>query len=191
MTLSLLVVIFWLTFFIYWAVSAIGIKQNIGGNGSLIKGFGGRILLVILLLIIFDLPQFSGFWVAANHWAFFHNEEVRIIGIILTAAGIAIAIWARRHLGRNWSGRPTMKVGHELVTSGPYRFVRHPIYTGMLAALLGTVFAVGPTWLIVFIVFSYVFIWRIGVEERYMTELFPDQYPAYRARTRALIPFVW
>jgi protein-S-isoprenylcysteine O-methyltransferase Ste14 len=193
MTLSLLIAIFWLIFWIYWIVSAVGVKQNVKGKGSWSFGgwLGSRLLFIVIIVAILNLPQFSGWWAWANGWAIFQSEAVRSIGVVLTAAGISFAIWARRHLGRNWSGTPRMKVGHELVTSGPYRFVRHPIYTGMLAALFGSALAVGFAWLVIFIIVTVVFVRRIGVEEKYMMQLFPDQYPAYRARTKALVPFIW
>ena len=116
---------------------------------------------------------------------------VQLIGVILCAAGIAIAIWARVYLGRNWSGTPSIKEGHELVTSGPYRFVRHPIYTGMILAFLGSALVAGIIWSVVFLFFTINFLYRIPVEERYMTQLFPDQYPEYKKKTRALVPFIW
>jgi protein-S-isoprenylcysteine O-methyltransferase len=113
------------------------------------------------------------------------------IAAILSVAGIAFAIWARFHLGRNWSGVPTKKENHELVTSGPYRWVRHPIYSGVLlaafgSALTGTIFGIG-----VFLVASIIFFFRIDKEEKIMLELFPNEYPAYQAMTKRLIPFVW
>ncbi len=84
-----------------------------------------------------------------------------------------------------------MKIDHELVTSGPYQYVRHPIYTGVLTALFGSGLVNGPFWMVVFVTGALVFAWRIRLEESYMMELFPDQYPEYRARTKALIPAVW
>lgn len=191
MTLTLLVIIFWIIFFIYWIISAVDVKQNVKGTGSFGGWLGGRIIFAVIVILILNLPQFSGLWAWADGWAIFQNEILRVTGVILVAVGIAFAIWARRHLGRNWSGTPRMKVGHELVISGPYRFVRHPIYTGMLLGLFGSALAAGPVWLVAFIIFGIVFIRRIGIEEKYMMQLFPDQYPAYRARTKALIPFVW
>lgn len=116
---------------------------------------------------------------------------VQILGVILCVLGLAFAIWARRDLGRNWSGTPSMKEDHELVTSGPYRFVRHPIYTGMILALFGSVLASGIIWLVIFIIFCINFLYQLPVEEKYMMQLFPNEYPEYKKRTKALIPFVW
>lgn len=185
--LNTLVVIFWLIFLLYWAVSAVGVKKRVPGKGSRKAWVLSRIVLILTLVALYKLRIFSPLW----HSDFFTNGAVRIAGVLLTALGIAFAVWARRHLGRNWSGLATIKIDHELVTSGPYRFVRHPIYTGILVALFGSGLVNGPFWMVVVVAAAFVFAWRIRVEEMYMMELFPDQYPAYRARTKALIPAVW
>ena len=105
--------------------------------------------------------------------------------------GVLFAIWARLHLGRNWSPAPAIKDRHDLVTSGPYRWVRHPIYSGVIAAAFGASLTGTFFGMAVFVVASLVFFSRIGREERIMLDLFPDTYPAYRMRTKKLIPFVW
>ncbi|HUC31091.1 MAG TPA: isoprenylcysteine carboxylmethyltransferase family protein [Candidatus Paceibacterota bacterium] len=179
-----LIFLFWLVFILYWLISAIGVKKNIRSR-EWARDAGIRILLIILIII---LLQFSSFW---RFFGYQSTESMQMIGVILCIAGLAFAIWARRHLGRNWSGTPSIKEGHELVTSGPYRFVRHPIYTGILLALIGSALASGVIWLVAFIVFSINFFYRLPVEERYMMQLFPGQYPEYKKRTKALIPFVW
>lgn len=185
------IVFFWLIFVATWALSAIGVKRDITKNRPWWQWFFVRVLFIVALIWLLNLPSFSGFWISANSSPFFANMAVQLIGVILAGAGIAFAIWARFNLGRNWSGSPQMKENHELVTSGPYRYVRHPIYTGMTTALFGSALVGGPAWLITFIVFLIIFILRIPKEEGYMMKLFPDQYPAYRARTKALIPGVW
>jgi protein-S-isoprenylcysteine O-methyltransferase Ste14 len=113
------------------------------------------------------------------------------ISAALTAIGIGFAIWARANLGRNWSSRPAVKEHHELVTTGPYAYVRHPIYSGILLAALGTalissIFGVG-----MFIFVSIAFALRMHKEERIMLELFPEQYPEYQRHTKHLVPFIW
>ena len=189
--LNVMVAIFWLILVLYWAISAVGVKKHVPGKGSWRGWALSRLALALILIAVYRLPMFSQFWHFAYGLTFFNNGAVRIAGAVLTACGITFAVWARRHLGRNWSGRATMKIGHELVTSGPYHFVRHPIYTGVLTALFGSGLVDGPIWMVVFLFGALTFIWRIRVEESYMVELFPDQYPAYRAKTKALIPAVW
>jgi protein-S-isoprenylcysteine O-methyltransferase Ste14 len=112
------------------------------------------------------------------------------IGVALVMAGLAFAIWARVHLGGNWSGTVTVKQGHELIRSGPYAYVRHPIYTGLIAALLGTAIASGTVHAVIglaIIVGS--FLRKLRTEEDFMRETFPGEYERYCAAVPALIPF--
>jgi protein-S-isoprenylcysteine O-methyltransferase Ste14 len=120
------------------------------------------------------------------------NVAVAWIGVALTAAGITFAFWARFTLGRNWSGTVTVKHDHELIVRGPYRIVRHPIYTGFTLAMLGTAVVIGQARGLVavaLIVVAWRFKW--GIEERFMLEEFGDRYADYRKRVRALIPGIW
>jgi len=122
---------------------------------------------------------------------FFQNPTTNFIGVLFCVLGIGFAVWARFHLGREWSSHPTVKEGHQLITSGPYAYVRHPIYTGILLAVLGSALATGIYWIIYFLIILIVFLRRVKIEEQLMTKMFPDQYPKYKARTKALIPFIW
>ena len=113
-------------------------------------------------------------------------------GFVLTVAGCLFAIWARISLGANWSGRATVKSGHELIVSGPYSMARHPIYTGLLLAAAGTALAAGEWRCILGIVLVMLaFAIKISQEERLMVETFPHAYPEYRERVKALIPGVF
>ena len=85
----------------------------------------------------------------------------------------------------------TRKQDPELVTSGPYRLVRHPIYTGILVAGIGTAVALSWSWLIAVALAGVYFIYSAIVEERYLAEQFPDTYPAYRRSTKMLLPFIF
>jgi protein-S-isoprenylcysteine O-methyltransferase Ste14 len=112
------------------------------------------------------------------------------LGVALVIAGLAFAIWARVHLGGNWSGTVTIKQGHELIRSGPYAYVRHPIYTGLLAALFGTTVASGTVHAALGLAIIAVALWRKSrIEEGFMREIFPDAYPRYSAEVPALLPF--
>jgi protein-S-isoprenylcysteine O-methyltransferase Ste14 len=109
----------------------------------------------------------------------------------VTTIGCAFAIWARLALGTNWSGRVTVKEGHELITSGPYAIARHPIYTGLLLAVAGTVLAVGEWRGVAALALVLIaFLVKIGQEEQLMMQTFPEAYPAYKQRVKALIPGV-
>jgi protein-S-isoprenylcysteine O-methyltransferase len=119
------------------------------------------------------------------------NDMTGAIGCILCASGIAFAIWARYMLGENWSGNVTLKKGHELIRSGPYSIVRHPIYTGALIGLLGSACVTGELKGFISIVVCFIGFWhKLRMEEDFMMEEFPDQYPAYRASVKMLIPFI-
>jgi protein-S-isoprenylcysteine O-methyltransferase Ste14 len=109
----------------------------------------------------------------------------------LTIAGCLFAIWARITLGANWSGRATVKAGHELITAGPYALARHPIYTGLLTACIGTAIGYGERRCLVGLLLIVLgFVIKMGQEERLMLETFPDAYAAYRRRVKALVPGV-
>jgi protein-S-isoprenylcysteine O-methyltransferase Ste14 len=118
-------------------------------------------------------------------------EIVAWAGVVLCVAGLSFCIWARAILGRNWSGTVTLKEGHELIERGPYRLVRHPIYTGLLAMFLGTVVVLGHVAGIAGLVLVFVSFWiKLRDEERIMLKQFPDQYAAYQQRVKRIIPFV-
>jgi len=113
-----------------------------------------------------------------------------IAGTVAFACGIGVAVCARIFLGRNWGMPMTQKAEPELVTRGPYRVVRHPIYAGILLALLGTSLATNLYWLVAFVLCAAYFVHSARAEERVLTKSFPAAYPPYRARTKMLIPFV-
>ncbi len=111
--------------------------------------------------------------------------------VTLIALGLVFAIWARHALGGNWSGSVTVKEGHELVQDGPYRWVRHPIYTGVLVMILGTGLAAGRVHGLLAFPIALAALWlKSRMEERWMAAQFADRYATYRSRTWALIPFV-
>ena len=105
--------------------------------------------------------------------------------------GLGFAIWARLHIGRNWGTPMTQKDEPELVTSGPYHLVRHPIYSGILVAGVGTAVALSWLGLIAVVLAGLYFVYSATVEERYLTEQFPDAYPAYKRSTKMLLPFIF
>jgi protein-S-isoprenylcysteine O-methyltransferase Ste14 len=121
-------------------------------------------------------------------------ETTAALGIAtaaLVAAGFAFCVWARVTLGRNWSGEVTFKEDHELIETGPYALVRHPIYTGLIAMALGTALNYGRAFgFVVFAAVCAALWWKARVEERVMSRHFPDTYPGYKARVHAIIPFV-
>ncbi|HEV3053300.1 MAG TPA: isoprenylcysteine carboxylmethyltransferase family protein, partial [Solirubrobacteraceae bacterium] len=136
-------------------------------------------LAVVLLLRVF-----------ARNGLALNTLAVGVVGAALFASGLAIAIWARVYLGSNWGMPMTQRAEPELVTSGPYRFVRHPIYSGLLLAILGTALATSLVGLVAVVVLGAYFYFSGSVEERNLTATFPTAYPEYQRRTKMLIPFV-
>jgi protein-S-isoprenylcysteine O-methyltransferase Ste14 len=185
LTFTSAVVALWVAFYSFWLISAIGVKKAARAT-PWGKAAGIRILMVIIVVLIVREPR-------TRHLLLFRSSSLplQLFGLILCVAGLAFAVWARLHLGRNWGIPMSLKEGHELITSGPYRFVRHPIYTGILLALLGSGLADGKMWLLGFFVSCPFFVFSARTEERLMTQRFPDQYPEYKNGTSALIPFVW
>jgi protein-S-isoprenylcysteine O-methyltransferase Ste14 len=119
-----------------------------------------------------------------------HSPVLGVIGAVLFACGLALAIWARIHLGRNWGMPMTQRVEPELVTSGPYRFVRHPIYSGLLLGVVGTALATNFLGLAIAVILCAYFYYAATVEEKNLVVAFPTAYPAYREHTKKLIPFL-
>ncbi len=198
-TYETIIILSWAAFILVWAVSAFNVKRDIrGGYSSIWKQYWLIRIIAAILLIFVALQIITGTAHYTTSNPIFIAQRIFIppifldwVAAALNLFGIAFAIWARYYLGRNWSPRPAVKEDHELVTSGPYRFVRHPIYTGIICAAFGTALTGTIFGLIVFIIASVVFIARIRKEEDIMLELFPDTYPAYQAKTKKLIPFVW
>jgi len=177
-TLKTAIDVAWIVFWMYWLVSAVGVKQGKASRRR-IPVNGVTVVCVILLARVFRGGSLD-----------IHDPLLAAIGAVVFASGIALAIWARVHLGRNWGMPMTQKAEPELVTSGPYRVVRHPIYTGLLLGLLGTALANNLLGLVVVAVLGACFYYSASVEERNLTAAFPAAYPAYRAGTKMLIPFV-
>jgi protein-S-isoprenylcysteine O-methyltransferase Ste14 len=177
-TLRTAIAIAWVIFWIYWLASAFGVKQGRASRRRIpLNGLSA--LAVILLLRVFHGGSLA-----------VHSPLLGAIGAVVFVSGIALAIWARVHLGRNWGMPMSQKAEPELVTSGPYRFVRHPIYSGLLAALLGTALATNLAGLIIVAVLGGYFYYSASVEEKNLIATFPTEYPAYRTHTKMLIPFI-
>jgi protein-S-isoprenylcysteine O-methyltransferase Ste14 len=173
---SILVV--WGLFWIYWLVSAFSAKAGTGSSRYRPPG-------LIIIVVVFILARLFG-----NHTLAVHDLALEIVGVAVFLSGIALAVWARIYLGRNWGMPMTEKAEPELVTSGPYHFIRHPIYSGILLGMLGTALATNIYWLIALALVGAYFIYSATVEEKLMTSNFPTQYPSYKAHTKMLIPFV-
>jgi protein-S-isoprenylcysteine O-methyltransferase Ste14 len=175
----------WLGWGLYWLLSALRNKatQRRESRASRLAH-----LLPLALggtLIAWQFPP----WRALGWRLWPPSPAACWIGVALVIAGLGFAIWARVHLGRNWSGTVTIKQGHELIRSGPYAYVRHPIYTGLLAALLGTTLASDTVHAAIGLaIIAVALVRKSRVEEGFMREIFPDAYSRYSAEVPALIP---
>ena len=177
----------WIIFLLIWVLAATSTKR------SVYREKRAQRLRYSMLLI-------AGYFLLINGRRLSYPLNVRVIpdmegiawaGVVLCVAGLAFCIWARATLGRNWSGTITLKEGHELIERGPYRLVRHPIYTGLITMFLATVVVLGHLAGIIGAVLVFVSFWiKLGEEEKVMLKQFPDQYSAYQQRVKRIIPFV-
>jgi protein-S-isoprenylcysteine O-methyltransferase Ste14 len=172
----------WVAFWIYWLAASVGVKA---GRTRWARFAGFRVAIILILLLLLRLRAFKG------HRAVTTDPWLQGIGLAIFLLGLALAVWARIYLGRNWGMPMSEKADPELVTTGPYSVTRHPIYSGIILALAGTTIAVSLYWLIAVVVLGAYFIYSAVMEERHMAEVFPDAYPRYKQSTKMLIPFIF
>jgi protein-S-isoprenylcysteine O-methyltransferase Ste14 len=171
----------WAAFWIYWLVAAFSMKR---GRVAWSRELGIRAVIAVPAILLIRLGAFRDHGVNSDPW--------RVgLGLVLFAVGLGFAIWARTHMGRNWGTPMSQKNEPELVSSGPYGLVRHPIYSGLLVAGIGTAVALSWAWLIALALVGVYFVYSALVEERDLTEQFPDTYPVYRRSTKMLVPFIF
>lgn len=171
----------WAAFWLYWLVAAFSMKK---GHVPWSRELGIRAAIVVVVILLIRFGAFRDHRLNTDAWR-------AGLGLVLLAAGLGLAVWARVHIGSNWGMPMTQKDEPELVTSGPYRLVRHPIYSGILLAAVGTAIALSWTWLVAAALATIYFVYSATVEERYMAEQFPNSYPAYKHSTKMLVPFVF
>jgi protein-S-isoprenylcysteine O-methyltransferase Ste14 len=177
----------WLVLGAYWAVAAIGVKRSVGGRQRT-KAIALRLGVIVLILLVVRLSPLRH--VLQSVQARIPNGGVTgVVGVVLCALGVGLAIWARAHIDRNWGMPMSQKENPELVMTGPYAFVRHPIYSGILLAMLGSALAATVFWVIPFVLFGSFFVYSARREEAFMTSQFPGEYPAYMKRSHMLLPW--
>ncbi len=176
----------WLAWALYWLSGALGNKPTLRR-----ESLGARLAYYLPLLLGAVLLGWRAMpvgWLAMRLWP--RSPTPYFIGLALLIAGLGFSVWARVHLGRNWSGTVTVKEGHELIRTGPYGLVRHPIYTGLITAVLGTAIVSGTVrGALALLVITASLIVKLRTEEDFMRETFPDEYPRYAHEVPALIPF--
>jgi protein-S-isoprenylcysteine O-methyltransferase Ste14 len=187
--LNILFPAMWIAWAVYWWSPSHSLKATARRESTYSRlSYIAPMLLAVILLFSPTLP------ITFLETRFLPLAQWRVwgaIGVAVNLAGLLFAVWARLHLGRNWSGTITLKQDHELVTSGPYAVVRHPIYTGLLLGFSGVAIARGEWRCILGVVIMALAFWRkLRIEERWMLEQFGDAYRSYRQRVAALIPGV-
>jgi protein-S-isoprenylcysteine O-methyltransferase Ste14 len=177
----------WLIFVIYWFLSSLRLNkmQQREPAGQQI----GRILIgaVAFVFLYSDDPRFGVLnrrFAPERYW-------ILAVGSALTIAGIAFAIWARYHIGRYWSSTVSLRAGHELIRTGPYARIRHPIYTGILLAVVGTALAIGRyRALVAFVIMLLAFTWKSKREEALLAGQFGSAFEEHRRHTGFFLPRV-
>jgi protein-S-isoprenylcysteine O-methyltransferase Ste14 len=181
-------VILFLVFTAYMMLAALVVKKAVKRQSRLTRAVHVVLLVTSFFLVCtqFPLTEFLGLRVVpdSNPWGFF--------GVAVCSLGLTFCFWARRTLGGNWSGTVTLKKGHELIQRGPYRLVRHPMYTGILLALLGAAVTVGQAGNFLGVaLLAAAFRWKTNLEESYMTRHFGRRYSDYSKKVKRLIPYLY
>jgi protein-S-isoprenylcysteine O-methyltransferase Ste14 len=170
----------WAAFWVYWLLASGGAKAS---QSTSTRHWGIRVGVVVAVVLFLHTGP-------VGHVRF-GDPWIEGAGLALFVTGLALAIWARLYLGRNWGMPMTRRVDPDLVTSGPYHRVRHPIYSGMLLALIGTAIAINLVTLLAVVVLGGYFLYSAHSEERFMESCFPESYPQYKRSSKMLIPFVF
>jgi len=175
----------WLIFALYWLAGAFT-AAKVKTRENLLSSLPRNMVLALAGALLFArwfsigplgrrfVPPLPSVWLA---------------GVLLTAAGLGLAFWARYHLGRNWSSQITLKEGHTLICTGPYKYLRHPIYSGILLAVVGTALTVGRYRALLAVVLALLgFWWKARQEDAWLARAFGEQFERQRQRTGRLLP---
>ena len=178
----------WIVFLVYWQIKAANTKTT-----QRLEPVASRVLRVLVFLIAITLLSTA---LIPLPWLYVHLWPVGLwpfwLGAAVTVGGLLFAIWAREHLGRNWSRSVTIKEDHELIRSGPYGVVRHPIYTGILTGFLGTAIALSQVRGVIAFVLVFLVFWaKFRMEEEWMRSEFGESYTTYSNQTAALVPYLF
>jgi protein-S-isoprenylcysteine O-methyltransferase Ste14 len=176
----------WIAFLVYWQIMAIRVKRT-----QQLEPFASRLRRVLMFgagIVLLSFP-FPPAWLNLQLWP--RDRLTFWAGFAITLAGLLFSVWARVHLGRNWSRSVTIKQDHELIVTGPYGLVRHPIYSGLFLAFLGTVLVIAELRAVLgFALIVIPLCIKLRLEEKWMHAQFGTAYQAYSQRVAALVPFV-
>jgi protein-S-isoprenylcysteine O-methyltransferase Ste14 len=176
----------WLNYLVYWGLRSRGVKRALRTEPTMTGRLRALMLWMAILLISFPIPPSLLEWKLCTQ-----NEFTFWSGTLVTVAGLLFSVWARQHLAGNWSQSVTIKENHELITSGPYRLARHPIYTGLLTGFLGTAIVVAELRaMLALALVTLALCMKLRLEEKWMRDEFGEKYVEYARRVAALIPGV-
>jgi protein-S-isoprenylcysteine O-methyltransferase Ste14 len=181
-------VVLWMVLVVVWVVGALRTKRTVQSQSSASQLLYTAILVVGVYLIF--AKQSGIAWL--DRQLFPATVPIALAGLLAVLMGVAFSVWARLMLGGNWSNRVTVKEDHTLVRTGPYRIVRHPIYSGILLGMLGSALQRGGIRCFVGVLICGFSFWlKTRAEERFMVQSFGEQYLQYRHRVKALAPFIF
>jgi protein-S-isoprenylcysteine O-methyltransferase Ste14 len=181
----------WIAFLLYWQIiKAASTKTK---TTQRLEPAASRILRAVAFLLVIVLlatPRIPLPWLYHPLWP--SGIWPFAVGAAVTVAGLLFAVWARQHLGSNWSRSVAIKQGHELITTGPYALVRHPICTGILTGFLGTAIALSQVRGVIAFVLVFLVFWaKLRMEEEWMRSQFGETYATYAHQTAALGPYLF
>jgi protein-S-isoprenylcysteine O-methyltransferase Ste14 len=178
----------WIALIVVWVVGALRTKRTIQSQSSASQLLYTAILIAGVYLIFANQSGIP--WL--DHQLYPVTVPIALVGLLAVLMGVAFSVWARLMLGGNWSNRVTVKENHTLVRTGPYRIVRHPIYSGILLGMLGSALQRGGIRCFVGVLICGFSFWlKTRAEERFMVQSFGEQYLQYRHRVKALAPFIF
>lgn len=173
-----------LIFIGYWIINAKSVKQTrekVGGIGSY-----GHYILIAVAATVMNIKVYP-----LTIQLFPFLNYIGILSIICSVLGLILTLMARRTLAKNWSSSVTFKKDHELITWGVYKYMRHPIYTGILLMLIGTILAIETVGVVAGFIIIFIAFWlKLKQEENLLTKHFSKEYPAYKNKVKALVPFI-
>ena len=173
----------WLAFIIYWSAAAQNAAATSSSESLTSRQIHQLLMYGALLIALLPVPGLRGRWLPVSRWI--HVP----IGLAIQVCSGLLAIWARKHLGRNWSGAITKKVDHQLIRTGPYKVLRHPIYSAMLGMFLGTAVVSGELHgLLGLLIISLAYWRKVRLEEEHLRRTFGTEYENYQKKSWALIP---
>jgi protein-S-isoprenylcysteine O-methyltransferase Ste14 len=179
----------WLVLILLWIISSLNAKKTTQRESFFLRFIFYWLPLILEIYLLGPEERPGNSLIRSNFIP--HINQVGVAGLVIFYIGLIVAFWSRILLGKNWSVSVQRKEQHELIKKGPYSLVRHPIYTGLLLMFLGNTI-IESTWrgLIGFLILFASFWFKLKKEEKWLTEIFGNDYSEYMTGTKALVPFI-